>query len=109
MKRYSVSYAYGRDKDGNVKFHYFARTDDVENTIKEYHNRYIAWCKNICDEEYEFRGVTNDYHGIRITDSKSKDVVFEESHISEELGWKKEYKEVDGQFGKYLSPFWVRI
>lgn len=109
MKRYSVAYAYGRDKNNKVYFHYFGRTDDVEDTIEEYHKRYENWRKNICDTEYEFRDVTNNYHGIRITDSKSKDVVFEESHISEELGWKKEYEETEGNFGKYLKPYWVRI
>ncbi len=109
MKRYSVSIAYYRNREnGKVGFHYSDRTDDVEATIKKYKKSLENWIKIITDENSELRCITSDYKGIRITDSKTKEVVFEDVHIAEEYGWKKEYiKYESGRYGS--TDKWLKI
>lgn len=90
MKRYSVSIAYTRNRDtGKVCFHYWGRTDDIEETISNYKGDLQNWISRITDEKYEYREQTNDYRGIKITDSQTKKVVYEDYHVAEEYGYKK--------------------
>lgn len=109
MKRYSVSKAYSRDYENDkIGFQYDGRTDDVEQAIKEYKERLQCWIECITDENDEYRAYTNNYHGIRITDSKTKEIVYEETHIPEEYGWKKEY--IKTEHGYYASTGkWLKV
>ena len=95
MKRYSVSVAYRRNRKTNkIGYHYYGRTDNVEEVILEYKERLENWINHVTDENYEFRNYSvDDYCGVRITDSQTKEVVYEECHISEEYGYKKEFYE----------------
>lgn len=109
MKRYSIAVADGRN--GNkVYFHYYGRTDNPEEAIAKYRKRFIAWAQEVQNINYEYREMTYNYHGIRIIDSLTKEVVFEESHISEEFGWKKEYEKVETEWGGVcVRGHWVKI
>jgi hypothetical protein len=62
MKRYSISYAHKvntKASKSGIKYHYSGRTDNVEKTIAEYKASLF-------------------FRGIRITDSETKKVVFED-------------------------------
>ena len=109
MKRYSIAVADGR-KDNKVHFHYYGRTDNPEEAIAKYRKSFTRWCQNVQDVKNEEHEIAHSYHGIRITDSLTKEAVFEESHISEELGWKKEYEEVVTKSGIIVRQgHWVKI
>lgn len=100
MKRYSISIAYGRDRKTNkIRFHYSDRTDDVEHAIAFYKECLAGWIECLNDEGYQYRNQTDDYHGIKITDSQTKKTVYQEVHLSEEYGWKKEWTERSNQYG----------
>lgn len=110
MKRYSISCAYGRDREsGKIDFHYDGRTDNVEKTIAQYEERLKRWIENVENEEYEYRKQTNDYYGIRIKDSQTKKIVYEDIHIAEEYGFKKVFHFVPTEWGGYWSGEWVKI
>ena len=90
MKRYSIAIAYNRCRAKNkVKFHYYGRTDNIEETKEWYFGMLKRWIDNITNEDYEYRNILNDYCGIKITDSTTKEIVFEDCHLSEEYGYKK--------------------
>lgn len=94
MKRYSVSVAYRRNRKTNkIGYQYCGRTDNVEEAILKYKERLQCWIDRVTDENYEFRNSVDDYCGVRIADSQTKEVVYEECHIPEEYGYKKEYSE----------------
>lgn len=104
MKRYSISIAYGRDRDtSEIRFHYNDRTDDVEEAIARYKASLAGWIERLNDEGYQYRNQINDYHGIQITDSQTKKTVYQESHISEEFGWRKEWTK---RFDHHGFPYW---
>lgn len=105
MKRYSVSIAYGRKGD-KVSYHYWGRTDDVEDMIEHYRERLQNWIKKVQDENYEYKSVVYDYCGMKIVDSKTKQVVFEDAHISEEYGWKKNW--ILNSIGQYKGV-WEKL
>ena len=109
MKRYSVSVAYGRNEDNKVYFHYHDRTDSPEEVIEKYRKNFIRWSQSVQNINDELRDIVNDYIGVRIVDTQTKKVVFEESHISEELGWKRECEEVKTEWGIYRKGHWVKI
>ena len=110
MKRYSVSIAYGRDRNTRkIKFHYWARTDDVENQVARYKESLASWIARLNDEGYEYRQHTNDYHGIQITDSQTKKIVYQEAHTAEEYGWKQIRTPKQGPAGTYYTISWERI
>ena len=89
MKRYSISHVYSIDKKTNkVTFHYFGRTDSVEKAIEEYKENLMDWQKRIQDEDSEYRDLLKQYRGIKITDSQTKQVVYEDLHSSEEFGYR---------------------
>lgn len=109
MKRYSISIADGRKND-KIYFHYVDRTDDVEKTIASYKASLASWIDRLNDEGYEYRHMTDNYHGIKITDSQTKKVVYQESHLSEEFGWRKSWTEKLNEFGwPYRHGEWERI
>lgn len=110
MKRYSIAIAYGRKENNKVYFHYHGRTDNLEKAIENYHKSFIRWCQSVQDVNDELHDIANNFHGIKIVDSQTKKVVFEEGHISEELGWKKEYEKVLTKWGGYYTrDYWVKI
>ena len=110
MKRYSVSISYGRNRETNkIKYHYFDRTDCVEDTIARYNESLNHWISRVTDENYEYRNQTDDYFGIKITDSQTKKVVFEDYHFSEEYGYKKEFTEVKTDWGGFWKGEWVKV
>lgn len=110
MKKYSVSYARSRDRENNkVKYHYDARTDNVEETIAKYRGYIPYWAKHITDENYEYRNQEDDFYGIRITDSQTKKVVFEECHVAEEYGYKKVFTYVKTEWGGFYKGEWVKL
>lgn len=110
MKRYSVSIAYNRNiNTGKIKFHYWARTDDVENQIARYQESLASWVARLNDEGYEYRHMMHDYHGIKITDSQTKKVVYQEAHTAEEYGWKQIRTPKQGRCGTYYAISWERI
>ena len=111
MKRYSISIAYGRDRATNkLRHQYFERTDDVESSIASFKYRLSNWITRLNDESYEYRNQVDDYIGIRITDSQTKEVVYQEDHLSEEFGWRKEWTEKQNSYGwTYMHGEWVRI
>lgn len=82
MKRYAYSTCYD-----DYNFQYDGRTDDPERIKNLYHRSLENWIKELNDESYPYRGQTNYRFGLRITDSKTKEVVFEEIHTAEEYGW----------------------
>ena len=82
MKRYSYSTCYD-----DYHFQYDGRTDEPERIIDLYRRALDRWIKELNDENYPYRSQTNYRFGIRITDSKTKEVVFEEIHSAEEYGW----------------------
>jgi hypothetical protein len=110
MKRYSVSIAYGFGKDGKVRYHYRDRTDNVEAYIEIYKASLKRWIDCINDENYPFKGVLDPYHGIKITDSTTKQTVYEECHLPEEFGWKAVRTEMKNELGyTYYRLTWERI
>lgn len=110
MKRYSVSTAYNRNRtDNKISFQYYGRTDDVEQTIEAYKKRLQNWIENITDENCEYRSVLDDYKGIRITDSKTKEIVFEDVHLSEEYGWEKEYIKTENSKYYKSTGKWLKV
>ena len=110
MKRYSVSRAYGRNREnGKISFQYDGRTDNVEVTKEQYKKGLDKWIKKITDENYEYRCIIDDYYGIRITDSKTKEIVFEDAHIAEEYGWKKEYIKIEGSKYYRSTDKWLKV
>jgi hypothetical protein len=110
MKRYSISYAYSRNRETNkITFHYDGRTDFPEETIKRYLKGVEMWAEKVTDESYEYRDVVDDYIGIRITDSQTKAIVYENVHLSEEFGWKKVWEHRHGTHCSYWHGEWVRV
>ena len=89
MKRYAISREYFRGVNGKLRFHYYGRTDDVEEAIEFYKGRLNSWVKKLTDENYPYRSEIVDCHGIRITDSETKKVIYEEVHYAEDYGWKR--------------------
>ena len=67
------------------------------------------WIEHIKNENYEFRNQTDDFYGIRITDSQTKKVVFEDVHLSEEYGYKKGFEKVKTFYGFYLKGKFEKI
>lgn len=102
MKRYSISVLYSKDR-----FHYVGRTDNPAVEIEKFQKCLENW-RELVKEEDE---MTNDFIGLRIVDSKTKEVIFEEIHFSEELGYKKEYELVDiGCYGCQIRKgHWVKL
>ena len=83
MKRYSYSTCYD-----DYNFQYDGRTDDPERIKNCYRRELENWIKELNDENYPYRSQTWYRFGLRITDSTTKKVVFEEIHAAEEFGWK---------------------
>lgn len=101
MKRYSVSVLDGKDR-----YQCNGRTDNLTKEIEKFKKRLAVWKR--CVEEQDTR--TNDYCGIKITDSKTNEVVFEEAHYAEELGYRKEYELVGVNYGfLVLKEVWVKL
>lgn len=101
MKRYSISVLYSKNR-----FHYVARTDNPDKHIERFQEQLAHWREGV-KEESEW---TSEFIGMRITDSKTKEVVFEETHFSEELGYKKEYELVDVGYGCQVTKgHWVKF
>ena len=110
MKRYAVSIAYGRDRiTGKIKFHYWGRTDNPDRRIAIYKEELARWVDQLNDEGYEYRRLVYDYHGIKITDSQTKKVVYQEAHTAEEYGWKQIRTPKQGPCGTYYAVSWERI
>lgn len=110
MKRYSVSWAYGRNRQNNkITYHYSERTDNVDERIKQYNEGLKFWISRVTDESYIHRNAVNDYYGIKITDSQTKKVVFEDFHLSEEYGYKKEWSYVENGWCGYWKGEWKKI
>ena len=101
MKRYSVSELYSKNR-----FHYVARTDNPDKDVERFKKIVDGWRDRV-KEESEW---ADEFIGMRITDSKTKEVVFEETHYSEELGYKKVYELVDVGYGcQVRKGHWVRL
>lgn len=90
MKRYSVSALIYKGRHI-----YSDRTDDPAAVIEKFKKSLNNWRNIVSDETNEFHDLVNDCIGIRIVDSQTKEVVFEEAHFSEELGWRKVYERVE--------------
>lgn len=101
MKRYSVSILYHRNH-----FNYVARTDNPDENIEKFKKLVDEWRERV-KEENPF---TDDFIGMRITDSKTKKVTFEETHYSEELGYKKIYEPFYYANGSCINKSrWVKL
>ena len=100
MKRYSVSVLYLPDR-----FQYAGRVDSVEVAIVKFKDDLSYWRESVLSEcPYACSRC-----GVRVTDSVTKQVVFEEIHSSEELGYKKCYEELPVTFGYCRKPYWVKL
>lgn len=110
MKRYSISSAYTRNrKNGKIGFQYSGRTNDISEEITFYKECLDRWIENVKNENYEFRNQLNDFYGIRITDSQTKSVVYEDVHTSEEYGYKKVFEKVNTIYGFYFKGKFEKI
>lgn len=110
MKRYSISYARHRDRDTRkVTFQYDGRTDFPNETIQRYLKGVEYWAQQVTDESYEYRPIVNDFYGIRITDSQTKEIVFEDVRFPEDFGWKKVWELKHGTFCDYWRGEWERV
>lgn len=104
MKRY----CYSTCVDG-YKFHYDGRTDNPEEIIAIFKKGLENWEKELNDEAYQFRSQTRYKKGLRITDSQTKKVVFEEVHTSEEFGWKVIFEKVEKNYCTYIKHYFEKI
>ena len=110
MKRYSISTGYGRTLEGDkVHFNYYGRTDDVQDTICKFKEKLQRWINMFQDESYEYRNHIDDYCAIRITDSQTKQVVFEEIHLPEQYGYKKIKTIVENEYCSYVKGEWIKL
>ena len=90
MKRYSVATLIYRGRHI-----YSDRTDNPAEVIEKFKKSLNNWRNAVSNENNEFHDLADDCIGIRIVDSQTKKVVFEEAHFSEELGWQKIYERVE--------------
>lgn len=104
MKRYSISTSYDW-----YKLQYDGRTDDPQKTIEWFRKCIAHWKEELNNENYEYRDFTRYRWRMRITDSKTKEIVFDETHTCEEFGWKVILEEKRGQYCIYTTRRFERI
>ena len=104
MKRYSISTC----EDG-YKFYSHGHTDYPEIEINNFKYQLSRWQEELNNETNPYRHYTNHRRGLRIKDTLTKEIIFEEIHNCEEFGWTVVYKEVQGSYGPYMQKAFIKI
>lgn len=97
---YSVSFMYSRRT-----FKHAGKFADLGYVMQKYNEMLNRWKNDILNGQYA--ACVNDFCGMRIKD-ENKNIIFEEKHFSEELGYKKEIETIMVDGNERWHYKWVK-